>query len=311
MKAFQQVSAVELEPTLIYIMSPSYSGSTLLTAKMAERGALSTIGELKLSSLGDIDVYRCGCGELIRACQFWRELTDRLVMQGYDFDLSQPGTHFGRRQSSLGRVVSANVRPGPIEMFRDLAIGLLPSLKRSVARLVWNNATFMNTVCSMQGTRFFLDGSKDPLRLKYFIKESWNIKVIYLTRDGRGTSNSIRKYEKKTVAAAARDWRLKVQEMMRVKACLDHRQVYDLKYEDFCLNPEHVMNQLFEFIGLEKRDGLGPELPELHILGNDNMRKNRDRPIRLDEKWKADLTESDLNAFYKEAGAVNKGLGYL
>ena len=51
---------------LIYIMSPSFSGSTLLTFLMGAHPSVATVGELKATSLGDIDEYDCSCGSRIR-----------------------------------------------------------------------------------------------------------------------------------------------------------------------------------------------------------------------------------------------------
>ena len=307
-----------LAPTLVYIMSPSYSGSTLITTKLAEVADISTIGELKLSSLGALDQYRCGCGSLIKACAFWRELTARLSDKGVDFSLDDPGTHFGRTSFENGkasvsyqdRVIQANVRNPLLEVVRNQLIRHVPGIQSSFRSLMLKNLMFMNTVCEMQGTDFFLDGSKDPLRLKYFLQQGWPVKVIYLTRDGRGTTNSIRKYERTSVAIAARHWQLKINEMLRVRSMIPKGQLYALKYEDYCTDPEGVTRDLAQFIGCDLTAASTRGEKTLHILGNDNMRKNRDRPVRLDEKWKTELSASEQSRFHQVAGSTNLLLGY-
>ena len=44
-------------PRLLYILAPSYSGSTLLTYLLSQHDAIATVGELKATSRGDLDTY--------------------------------------------------------------------------------------------------------------------------------------------------------------------------------------------------------------------------------------------------------------
>ena len=71
----------------VYIASPSYSGSTLLTFLLAAHPEVASIGELKASAMGDADAYTCSCGAPIRRCPFWRRVCDELARRGLDFDL--------------------------------------------------------------------------------------------------------------------------------------------------------------------------------------------------------------------------------
>ena len=66
-------------PEMIYILSPSYSGSTLLTCLLARHPDIATVGELKASALGSLDSYKCSCGELLRECQFWDRIASRMT----------------------------------------------------------------------------------------------------------------------------------------------------------------------------------------------------------------------------------------
>ena len=53
----------------LYVASPSYSGSTLLTMLLAEHPEVATIGEMK-GGQEDLSSYRCSCGALFAACPF-------------------------------------------------------------------------------------------------------------------------------------------------------------------------------------------------------------------------------------------------
>ena len=71
-----------------------------------------TVGELKATSLGDPDTYRCSCGELIRACGFWRDVAARMAERGRPFDVLHAKTHINAGATpyvsrSCGRSIAA------------------------------------------------------------------------------------------------------------------------------------------------------------------------------------------------------------
>ena len=59
---------------LVYILAASHSGSTLLGMLLAAQPDVCTVGELKLTALGDVERYVCSCGQRIRECTFWQEI---------------------------------------------------------------------------------------------------------------------------------------------------------------------------------------------------------------------------------------------
>ena len=62
---------------LVYIASPSYSGSTLLTFLLNAHRDVATMGELKWGPI-DLETYCCSCGELLTACPFWQDVARRV-----------------------------------------------------------------------------------------------------------------------------------------------------------------------------------------------------------------------------------------
>ena len=81
-------------PVLLYILAPSFSGSTLLTYLLAQHPRVATVGELKATQMGPIDDYRCSCGEPMRTCAFWQALDREAGADGVDFSLEDFGTVF-------------------------------------------------------------------------------------------------------------------------------------------------------------------------------------------------------------------------
>ena len=70
--------------SVLYILGPSYSGSTLLTLLLAQHPQIATIGELKAATVGRIPDYRCSCGQLLRECALWRDVQARMQRRGFD-----------------------------------------------------------------------------------------------------------------------------------------------------------------------------------------------------------------------------------
>lgn len=296
---------------LIYIMSPSYSGSTLLTFLLAMHPKIATIGELKASSMGDVDSYVCSCGEKLIACEFWRHVIEKMEARGHSFCLDDFGTRFKPGGGLSNRLVSALVRGPVFESARSLGLQLVPSSKASLRNTLAQNKALTEIISEYFDAEFFLDGSKDPVRLKHFHESNlWNVKVIYLIRDGRGVACSQMKHEGVSMNAAAQEWVNKCDEIQHVVRALPSSNVFTLCYETLCENKDVVLNELYSFLGLDYgqvNESFNSEA--CHILGN-SMRLKFSSTLRLDEKWKSNLSKEDLAVFDGVAGKTNKDLGY-
>lgn len=295
---------------LVYIMAPSYTGSTLLTYLLAMHPDIATIGELKASAMGDIESYTCSCGSLIRQCGFWRNVLKETHKQGISFSLDKFGTHFRGDKYVCDRLIRAGVKGSFWEAIRKVGFTLLSPCRRKCNDIVLQNRNLIEVICNLQGADVFLDGSKDPNRVRYFYNSGyWNIKVIYLIRDGRGATNSYMRHHKVTMEIAAREWVHVHRECDRIQKMLGPfcRTIH---YEELCQNPDDVLRRIFSFIGLDT-DSITTDFKsvEHHILGN-AMRMASTSAIQLDEKWKSSLTENDLQSFVGIAGHLNSSYGY-
>ncbi|MDX1694004.1 MAG: sulfotransferase [Ketobacteraceae bacterium] len=295
---------------LVYIMSPSYSGSTLLTTLLAQQTRIATVGELKANKLPDIATYTCSCGSRILECDFWNRLIRQVRDQGSELDLADFATRFRSEQPLLDRVLRPNVKAFPLETLRHLLLLAVPPFRKRFFQIMSQNHQIVSAACKLYETDTFLDGSKDPLRALFFHRyTNYDLRVIYLTRDGRGTLNSDKKYNGLSTREAAISWKRKIEEMDRVARLLPEKQLYRLRYESFCEAPEEKLRELMDFAGLRTRETpLGAS--DLHILGNNNMRLVKTSEIRLDEKWKQNLSKEDLSEFQVLAGDTNARLGY-
>lgn len=301
---------------LIYIISPSFSGSTLLTLILAQHPRVSTIGELKATARGDISEYSCSCGKPILQCPFWISLDQSCKQLGIPFSIDEFNTHFASPNKLWNRIIGAQIRGSTFEASRRALIATVPPLRHEFRRVLEQNYKLTKLISEKQNGEWFLDGSKDPNRLLYFLRsDKWDLKVIKLYRDGRAQSNSHRSKPKFdcTYADAAREWKRTVYQMERVCSLVPMGDILEMRYEDLCSNPGDTLDSICSFLKIEPIqndwDHYDLRSREHHILGN-SMRTKSHIKISLDEKWRNAVSEAEAKEFDAIAGDANRSLGY-
>lgn len=297
---------------LAYIVSPSFSGSTLLTFLLAGHSEIATVGELKGQALGDVEKYNCSCGARIRTCPFWTELRRRLDKSGVRFSLDDFGTHFRvHDKPALDRVMRARVRGRLLETVRRAALSMIPGGASMVRRTVRQNKRIIEAVTTMRGGSAFVDGSKDPVRAAYFQRSGlFDMYLIRMIRDGRGTSCSYMNHHGMDIAAAATEWKKTYEESQQLYSRFEEGRRLTIRYEDLCYDPSAEVFRITDMLGLERQTMVADfRSVDQHIVGN-AMRLASSSQIRLDEKWRERLSDTDLSTFDRVAGSLNRRLGY-
>jgi len=324
-----------MKTRLVYLLAASHSGSTLLAILLGSHPEICTAGELKLTSLGDVDRYLCSCRTKIRECPFWSGIREKMHLRGFDFDISDAGTDLVSGADPYLRRLLRPLHRGPVlEFFRDAALGLSPAWRSRLARFQTSNSALAESICVSTGRNVIVDSSKVAIRLKYLLRNpALDVKVVRLIRDGRGVAlayvdparfadasdpglrgggmGSSREGEKLEIADAALEWRRSNEEADAILAALDPSRWRSVRYEDLCSEPDTTLRSLFSFLDVDPGVGL-PQLDfdGLHVIGN-GMRLDSSRMIRLDERWRKALTPAHLRVFDSVAGSLNRRLGYL
>lgn len=320
---------------LLYLLAASHSGSTLLAMLLGSHPEICTVGELKLTSLGDVRRYRCGCGALVDACPFWSGVGARLAAQGIAFHLGDGSTDFASGASTVAkRVLSPLHRGVPLELLRDTALALTPGWQAHLARTQAATAALASTVLDLTGRGVIVDSSKIGTRLKFLLRNPrFDVRVVRLTRDGRAVSLTYmdpygfadakrpdlrgggdgrdRDAERLSMAHAAREWRRANEEADAICRRLAPGQAITARYEDLCADPDATLARLFEFVGvppLNRRELLAAPA-QRHVVGN-GMRLDWDGTVTLDERWRHALDAASLATFDRIAGSLNRRLGY-
>jgi hypothetical protein len=321
---------------LAYILAASHSGSTLLSMLLGSHPQIATIGEMNLSprAMGDLDRYRCSCGQFIRQCGFWQSVAEAMRRRGVAFDLACAGTDYRGAESRYARRLLKPMHRGrPLEYIRDIGLSLSPAWRRQLAEAQRRNAALASTVTELAGAQLVVDSSKVGLRLKYLLRNpELDVKVIRLVRDGRavaltymdpagfadardpsrraGGTGGDRKGGRLSMHQATYQWRRCMEEAEHIVGRLDRSRWIEVRYEDYCREPDATLSRLHEFLGV----GFGQQPKdfrsvEQHIVGN-GMRLDTTSEIRLDERWRDVLTRQDLQVFDSVAMHMNRKYGY-
>lgn len=319
---------------LAYILAASHSGSTLLAMLLNGHPEICSVGELKITALGDLRRYRCSCRSPILECPFWRAIARDMGAQGMDFDFRRPGTDFGTGASAYVRkLLQPLVRDAVFELMRETLLQLSPFWRKHRPMILRRNAALMGAVLSRTQKRVIVDSSKIGIRLKFLIGDpDIDLKVLHLVRDGRavsltymdpgsfadarnparrgGGSGGERVAERLSMPAAAREWRRSNEEAAALLERLDKSRWMPVAYEGLCRRPEATLKEVSRFLGVDP-GGAHTDFRSVdhHIIGN-GMRLDSSREIALDERWKTALTAGQLDLFEKTAGSLNRRLGY-
>lgn len=321
---------------LAYILAASHSGSTLLAMLLGAHPEVCTVGELKLNpqALGDPERYRCSCGQRIRACAFWRKVAAGMAARGHAFDVADARTDYRTVPSAYARRLLRPMHRGRLlELVRDAGLAFSPTWRAAFPQVQARNAALVAVLRDLTGARVVVDSSKIALRLKYLRRNpELDVRIIRLVRDGRavaltytdparfadarsaalraGGAGGDRRSERLSMARAALEWRRNNEEAEHLLARCDPTEWVEVRYEDLCRRTDETLDRLFRFLGVDPaRHVRDFRSVEHHVIGN-GMRFDTTSQVRLDERWKSEMSDEDRRTFDAVAGEMNRRYGY-
>jgi len=259
---------------------------------------------------------KCSCGSLYQDCVFWQKWAELAAENSMPFDLGN---------------FDINISPDPaggfwedlfyyqfplktVDRIRDAFYLVLPQRNKAAQAKIDRSVKLARILCDAEGASIFLDTTKNPLQIRFLSQhQRVDLKVICLVRDGRGVMNSLLTKEKTyTPESAVDSWLWGIRNMERTQRhYLDNSQVFFLKLEELCRQPEQKLAELLQFVGVEKDQvEFDYNQANRHIVGN-RMRLFFDGTIRKpDEAWRRELSKENLALFEAKAGDVNRKYGY-
>jgi len=302
--------------SIIYIMGYGRSGSTILDILLSNADDTTGVGEVS-------DVYGwaekglpCACGSQLDECEFWKPILARHLEHSNAESLAETS------QAQLG-----------VESHRKypfMALHLLGA--DTVAAYRRNMNSFFGEVFEQSKAKWIVDSSKTsiplisrPVALSRYTR--FDVKGIFLTRDGRGVTWS----EMKRAGSQERVLRFNSQAMRFLKTVaswaivnvltsvsaflMGSRNVLRVRYEDLCEAPVETLNRIGEFTGQDlthvtetvRGDG---ELSIGHNVAGNRVRFTKQLRFRPDYEWREKMRRRFRTAFWLAAWPIALALGY-
>lgn len=318
---------------LIYLAAASHSGSTLTAMLLGAHPDLCSVGELKVTHLGDKAHYLCSCKTPISLCSFWQGVSEKMRHKGHVFSIDDAKMDIRSDANAYTlRLLKPLVRGPLLEFVRDFLLSLSPNWSQQRPLLMRRNHDFICAVAAQAGVDTVIDSSKIGIRLKYLLKDSdLDIKVIWVVRDGRGVSLAYKdpgqfadakdpRYRGggagknsergRQVQKGGHEWVRCNEEIEALLATLPAHRWCKVHYEDICQNTGASLDKLFQFIGVDaNKKRLDFKTAEHHIIGN-GMRLDDSEAIKLDLRWQTQLSADELAQFESVAGRYQRKMGY-
>lgn len=306
----------------VYICSAGHSGSTLLDLLLGSHSSIASLGEIEHLSKNISLNTLCTCGKKVQSCDLWQEvianasgkLNVDINQFPYQLNMGFPDPQVikDKIHTTLKYQIKRRYFRG-LQYFSlryDLYF-LSPFLKK-VAESIDHTLMVYEVVRKILGCNVIIDSSKTYMRAAGFYRRNPDkVKIILLTRDGRGVaySNIKRNFSRsKSIKGWKRYYARSTQLFGHVIAD-DH--ILQVKYEDLVNNPEAELQRICSFLNLEFEPAMMDFASHTHHITNgNNMRFKKSSEIKIDNAWKTELSKEDLNYFEKHAGDINNHLGY-
>lgn len=306
---------------VVYICSAARSGSTLTDMFLGGHSQAASLGEVNFLGKALALKQTCACGAGVCNCGQWTKVfEDLLASTGCDlredpyafrlWDMLD-GIAVDRRKQTMAYKSAVYFGRAWLDL-RHRTRNLLPMLPSQAAALR-NKCLLFDSIARQWGKRVLIDSSKsvrEAIELYRYIPG--RVRIILLTRDGRGVFLSNRRSKmnrRESVAGWLKYYRRAIP---LVQTQIGSSDLFTLRYEDLATEPEKLGKELCQFLDLPFEGRmLDLAATTRHIVDGNDTRFAASKGIKLDEKWRTQLTPGDLAHFNRFGLEMNKRLGYL
>jgi hypothetical protein len=309
---------------VIYVCSASHAGSTLTDMFLGGHSQAASLGEVNF--LGkDLSIdAQCSCGAQLRECSAWAKVYAHIAST---YGIDMPSRPYGfrlwdalavrhidrKRQTRCFRAaVMSHKAWMEVRDRLQASLQVCVPLPGALQEALRNKMAIYQAASETWGKRVLVDSSKNQ-REAIELYRLWpdRVRIVLLTRDGRGVflSNRKRGVDRK---ASLQGWKNYYRRALpALTTRVEPRSLYRLRYEDLAGDPERVGRELCSFAGLD----FEPEMLDLssaarHQINGNVTRFAPGKGIRLDEYWRTELRGEDLAYFNRHGADMNRRLGY-
>ncbi|SHI37703.1 hypothetical protein SAMN04488096_101346 [Mesonia phycicola] len=283
---------------VIFIIGTGHCGSTLLDLLLGSHSEMVSLGEVYKVLNFENEVPVCNiCGE---NCELWTpELRDRLIKY-YNPSISQ---------RVLAKLFSKQKKEFLFysKIFQDTGKDILVDSSKNAGWILRNG-------------KVLVENGIKPI-------------LIYLSRDGRAVVNSyFRKYPERGLDNIAENWNARVKKINQVYSKWDFGSKLSVKYKNLAQQPVEVVKAIVDLIEVNYEPemmrfwehkhhlvsgnaGTKSMLVKFHKenehkdwikLNSKGYYKNHELGIRFDERWKTELSKTQIKSIEKIIHSLNK-----
>lgn len=293
----------------IYIVGAGHSGSTLLDIVLGSHEKALSLGEINNFDQVVKGNKVCTCGKGVKNCNFWSKIINQYYeSNGGPTDLraqSKSGVTKFLHQFFAFLILKIPFKI-PLSLYRIFAFKMFSEAENSVELL--------QIIHQYSRKKYYVESSKSPLRmLLIYLTGKTDMKIIYLTRDGRAVSGSRTKRKKAKylpIPRKAKKWVLANKYSLASFKYIDKTDYIHIQYEALCRDTENTLNKLSRFIGLTNKlsaDNIFSNKND-HTFAGNPIRFNGEFKLKEDVKWRERFTSDDLKAFNNIGYTLNKQL---
>lgn len=296
-------------PELIYIASDVRSGSTLLDLMLGSHSEISSVGEIQYLSdhfgrkgTGYSWDWKCTCGKDFNDCEFWSKINN-MVKEKTGIDIADRDTWVRRVK-----------QPFPYLMMPDVLLKRVSKKSSSLSKGM--DASFycwqiVDSISEQTGRSLIVDSSKNSEQFRYlYFWRPRSMKMIHLIRDGRGVVYSKMTRAGDTSRKATKNWVLENLKISFVKKLVNRNNILTIKYEDLCNDPEREVSRIYSFLNIEDEINLLTKEDRHNVCGSPHRFDWKNMEIKLDERWKEELSDENRKTFNTFGGWLNRIYGY-
>jgi hypothetical protein len=306
----------------VFICAAGHSGSTLLDLLLGSHPGGISVGEItqlpKNISLDSV----CSCSEHVSNCNFWQPLITRfgesvgidLWDDPYSLDLGfiKAGNEIDPHHQTRLRMMLRKFSYGAEYAHHRWHVPVPQFVHRAVNQGTENKLELFRFMIEHANRDFIVDSSKHYLgALSLYQAAPEDAKIVWLLRDGRAVFNSgIGRGMRPGPALNA--WaRHGHRSSALLRSQLPDSALLTVHYESLASSPATELSRISNFLGIDfELDMLEFAATNSHIANGNRMRFLESSEIKLDERWREELSPSLLRFFEKRAGDLNRNLGY-
>ncbi len=306
-----------------YICSGVRCGSTLLDMLIGGHSRVASLGEFAFFGKAIALDQTCSCGSPMSTCASWDKVIRRIEadcgvnLRDDPYALRQWDTRASTKidpsQQTMLYLAMTKLRTAMCDLRGHLPKSFPAALPypRSLSVGI-DNAFYLSGVVRQEWDKdLVIDSSKSVHQgIALYNAKPSQVRVIYLSRDGRGVYLSRRgRHDRKTSLVGWRDYYRRADTLLRKWVPDEH--LYRLHYEDLAGDSENTLRKICAFLGLDFESQMTDlNAGERHLVNGNPTMHRRHRGVQLDERWKTGLVGEEYQYFMKYGGELNRRLGY-